>query len=93
MANWVKWSYVIRAHHDRFVRYIKSQERKLVCQECGGGGGWAEPILDDGTGPWEQCGWCEGTGYMTRWSRGLWLRYKRELLAELTEAGKEKGNG
>ena len=65
-----------RRHHTRFRRFVES--RKLICQECRGGGGETDPILDDGTGPWESCGWCEGTGYMTPHARGQWLRYKRE---------------
>lgn len=63
-------------HHLRFARRVKAS--KLICQECGGGGGETDVILDDGTGPWEECGWCEGTGFVTPWLRGWWLRLKRE---------------
>lgn len=65
-----------RRHFQRFERFV--QIRKLTCMECKGAGGWTEPVLDDGTGPHESCGWCEGTGYMTPHARGQWLRFKRE---------------
>jgi len=39
---------------------------KVTCPNCGGLGGYTEVILDDGTGPWEQCGFCEGTGEMKK---------------------------
>lgn len=51
---------------------------KLICQECGGAGGETEPILDDGSGPWFECGWCKGTGFITPKLRGLWLRMKKK---------------
>jgi hypothetical protein len=70
--------YARYAHHVRYVRYIMAMIPKLICQECCGAGGWTEPVLDDGSGPFEQCGWCEGTGYVTRWLRGLWLRYQKQ---------------
>ena len=75
--DYAKWDYKQMAHHARFVKYINSMPHKLTCQECGGGGGWTEPVLDDGTGPWEQCGWCQGTGYVRPWLRGRWLGWKR----------------
>ncbi len=75
--NFAKLCYFARAHHARFRLFIDSMPRELTCQDCGGGGGHVEPVLDDGSGPWEECGWCEGTGYVTPWIRGEWLRYKR----------------
>lgn len=65
-----------RRHHLRFAARVERQ--KLVCQECGGSGGEVEPVLDYGQGPFVECGWCEGTGYVTPWLRGRWLRCKRE---------------
>ena len=53
-------------------------ERPLICQECGGSGGEVIPICDDGTGPFEECGFCEGTGLMTPHLRGFWLRWKKQ---------------
>ena len=76
MIDYARFDEYRRRHHARFVRF--AENHKLLCQECGGAGGWKEPILDDGSGPWEGCGWYEGTGYMTPHARGQWLRYKRE---------------
>jgi len=66
--NYRRIDYVWRVHHERFKRFVK--QHGLICQSCGGGGGEVDVILDDGTGPWEECGWCEGTGKVTRWIRG-----------------------
>lgn len=52
-------------------------EHKHTCQDCGGVGGYTDVILDDGTGPWEPCGFCNGTGRMTSRMRGIWLTLKR----------------
>jgi hypothetical protein len=68
------WRY--RSWLTRYTRYVEAHG--LICQDCGGMGGETVPILDDGTGPWEPCGWCAGTGYVTRWMRGIWLRSKAE---------------
>ena len=38
-------------------------------------------ILDDGTGPWWECPWCEGTGYVDAHKRDLWLRVQRKAPA------------
>lgn len=65
-------------HHERFVRFVNAMAHPLVCQECGGGGGETEVILDDGTGPWMGCGFCEGTGLMTPHMRGQWLLWKKQ---------------
>ena len=68
--------WVDREHHQRFARYV--DQHGLLCQSCSGAGGERYVLLDDGTGPWEPCGWCEGTGKVTRWLRGVWLRWMRE---------------
>ena len=65
-------------HHKRYLRFVESMPRKLVCQECRGWGGETEVVLDDGSGPWLECGFCEGTGLVTPWMRGFWLRWKAE---------------
>jgi len=36
----------------------------MQCPVCHGHGGVTEPVLDDGTGPWYDCEFCEGTGDM-----------------------------
>lgn len=78
VIDYARWGYEIRSHHQRYKKFIDSMERKLVCQECRGAGGEVIPILDYGQGPFEQCGWCEGIGYVTPHLRGIWLRYQRE---------------
>lgn len=72
-----KWQYYYNFHHQRFKNRIEQMKKKLVCQECRGEGGYKEIILDDSSGPWFECGWCEGIGYVTPWIRGQWLRLKR----------------
>jgi len=74
--DYIRGAYVYRQHHARYVRYVEAHG--LWCQSCGGAGGEVDVIHDDGTGPWEPCGWCEGTGKVTRWVRGLWLRTMRD---------------
>lgn len=78
MSDWFRRQHYFQRHFERYERYVKSLRPKLVCQECGGRGGETIPVLDYGQGPWEHCGWCEGTGLVTRHRRGEWLRYRRE---------------
>ena len=73
--DYPRWAHEIRQHHARYSSYVDAHG--ITCQECGGSGGEIIPVLDYGQGPWENCGWCEGTGLVTRWLRGQWLRYKR----------------
>ena len=76
--NYFRFDYYERQHHLRFKKRV---EGRLICQECGGAGGKIDQVLDyDGflSGPWESCGWCEGTGYVTPWLRGLWLRFQQK---------------
>ena len=74
MTDYAKLSYYQYQHYLRFKQRVEAMPKKLVCQECHGCGGSVEPVLDDGTGPWENCGWCLGIGYLTPWLRGMWLR-------------------
>ena len=74
-VDYAKLHYYYQQHFERYKRRVDNS--KLLCQECGGAGGFTEPVLDDGTGPWEACGWCEGTGRLTPYLRGLWLHYKK----------------
>lgn len=78
LPDYARLDYEWRAHHARYKRYVESLQPKLWCQECGGAGGFVEPVLDDGSGPTETCGWCEGTGLVTPHIRGVWLGYKRD---------------
>lgn len=56
------------------------------CQECRGEGGKTESILEDGSGPWEVCGWCEGTGLVTKWTAGEWLRMMKQAKTDRLRA-------
>ena len=85
-TNW-KSAYAMNSwhlleHYKRYKLYIQKANPKLICQACGGAGGEEEPVLDTGEGPWLDCGWCEGTGYVTRWTRGAWLKYRKGVKAE-----------
>ena len=78
MIDYSKENFYRHLSYLRFKRRVEAQKPQLVCQECRGAGGWTEPILDDGTGPFEQCGWCHGTGLLTPYLRGQWLKCRRE---------------
>ena len=66
-------------HHVRYRRFIESMPRPLICQSCSGAGGEHERLTGFyEAGPWFPCGWCEGTGFVTPWMRGQWLRMQRE---------------
>lgn len=72
--------YYTQQHHERYVKRMGVQVPKLTCQACRGRGGYKKIIChDEGTGPWEQCGWCEGTGLVTPHRRGEWLRMQKAL--------------
>jgi hypothetical protein len=76
-VDYARLAYYRRRHHARYERYVENMPRKLLCQECKGYGGERVALLDDGSGPWEECGWCEGTGLVTGIIRGRWLAYRR----------------
>lgn len=78
MLPYIKSDYYWAFHHERYKNRVTLTTDSMLCQDCGGAGDWVEPILDDGSGPTETCGWCEGTGFVTKHRRGAWLRYKRE---------------
>lgn len=50
------------------LKWLRSRDwtwfplRWFVCAYCHGEGGERDVILDDGSGPWEECGVCSGTG-------------------------------
>ena len=83
-VDWARRMYEDRRHHERYRQHV--EEHGLMCQEGGGAGQYVEDVLDFGDSdvgsiPCEipaQCGWCEGTGRVTRHARGLWLWCKRE---------------
>jgi len=82
--NYRRMDYVWQQHHARFVSYVSAHG--LPCQACSGRGGERYVLLDDGAGPWEPCDWCEGTGKVTRWLRGLWLREMQRERAKRRKA-------
>ncbi len=79
MINYYKLDYDRFRHFERWKKRINSMPKKLVCQECAGAGGEVEVVLDDGTGPFYSCGWCEGIGYVDNYRRGEWLRYRKSI--------------
>jgi hypothetical protein len=75
--DYARAAYYFSHHYKRYIRFVNAMLKPLICQECGGSGGETVPILDDGSGPFEECGWCLGTGLVTAHLRGEWLRYKK----------------
>lgn len=78
MIDYPRQSYYWRQHATRFQHFVEGL--KLTCMECGGRGGEVVSIYE-GQGPFEQCGWCLGTGYMSPYGRNLWLRQKKMMKA------------
>ena len=74
--NYRRMDYVWREHRRRFTAYVDANG--LPCQACGGYGGEIDPVTDEGQGPWEECGFCLGTGKTSRWLRGQWLTMMRK---------------
>ncbi|MBD3354296.1 MAG: hypothetical protein GF364_22630 [Candidatus Lokiarchaeota archaeon] len=56
---------------------MESRRPQLLCQECGGSGEHYDYVPGDPCGIPFVCGWCEGTGLVTPYIRGQWLKYKR----------------
>jgi len=50
----------------------------VQCQGCHGSGGYKDVILDDGTGPWEACGYCQGHGRTTKIMNAWVMRWARD---------------
>lgn len=71
--NYARLRYVHEQHHTRYLRYVEAHG--MTCQACGGMGGDFYTAYCE---PPEPCGWCETTGKVTRWLRGLYLRTMRE---------------
>lgn len=40
----------------------ETQKRYFPCWVCKGKGTWIEPVTDEGYGPTESCGYCDGEG-------------------------------
>ena len=56
------------------------KKKYYPCWVCKGQGGWKEPILDDGSGPYDKCGYCEGEG-LIEIGGPIQRRHKRESIA------------
>jgi hypothetical protein len=75
-VDYARRDYKGREHFRRYLAYVKANG--LTCQECGGSGSIVDDVID-GYRIRFDCGWCEGTGKVTRHLRGQWLRDKRKL--------------
>lgn len=64
------------------------QIKTFPCGMCKGRGKWVEPVLDDGTGPMEYCGYCEGNGLIEIGGE-IHKKRKAERIADLTWEIKE----
>ena len=77
-VDYPRLDYQSKEHHKRFKKYV--ERNGLLCQECRGAGEVVNDYHDNGVGLepiYIECGWCIGTGKITRWARGQWLKYKR----------------
>lgn len=45
---------------------MKKIIKKVQCPMCRGNGGYTEAVLDDGSGPFYDCGYCIGEGVMNK---------------------------
>ena len=86
--NWVRYDAEWQRHHERYAAHVEAHG--LLCQDCGGAGDVLDDVIDGYYRIYSSCGWCEGTGRITRHVRGLWLRMKRE---EKREALAARGGG
>ena len=51
---------------------MRNSMKLVQCQGCHGNQGEVDVILDDGTGSFEECGYCKGTGRTTR-MMNMWI--------------------
>ena len=79
--NYTKMDYAYTQHVRRYRRRVEAQPRKIVCQECRGCGELFEDRIL-GHDLTITCGVCCGTGLLTPWMRGQWLKWKRQEKAE-----------
>lgn len=82
-VDYKRQSYYYREHAARYKRRVETTDDSLLCQACGGEGGEKNEVVElmpgYWDGPWENCAWCLGTGLVTKWIRGAYLRYRKEL--------------
>ncbi len=83
--DWARYSYKSHQHYLRYKRRVEARKPRLTCQECRGEGSYVEDSIDFGdsfSGPlvqhiYSDCGYCRGTGLLTAFDRGQWLRWKK----------------
>jgi hypothetical protein len=75
VVDYPRMAYEARAHHERYLRRVEADG--LLCQECGGTGRIGYDSVYNG--PAEPCGFCESTGKVTRYMRGVWLAWRRQF--------------
>lgn len=80
--NYARFSFEMASHAARWKARVGAIKPPLTCQECRGSGGFVDVILDDGSGPFETCGWCEGEGLVDAHRRGMWLASRRSPRGE-----------
>lgn len=73
-VNYAKLDYYRSHHHERFKTFVEAQG--LHCQACCGYGGHTMDVYF-GSGPFEECYFCEGTGKTTPHLLGLYLNMKK----------------
>lgn len=71
-VDYARQDYYRRQHRARYVWRVVHTDDSVRCEVCGGEGGEVEQYTRH-TGLWIKCGWCEGTGRMTRRVRWRWL--------------------
>lgn len=74
--SFARLSSYYQRHHKRYVEFTQNLRHRLTCQECSGIGNYTEIVDIELGGPTYECGWCEGTGLITPYLRGVWLRLK-----------------
>jgi len=74
-VDYPRLDYRWRSQQERFARYV--ERTGLTCSDCHGEG---KVVVDriDYYAIYESCGWCRGTGKMTRHDRGVWLNLKKQ---------------
>lgn len=50
----------------------------VQCAACHGEGGYRERVLEDGSGPWDSCGYCKGAGRTTKLMNAWLMRWARD---------------
>ena len=86
--DYAKALYRYQSHYRRFKARVTTTGDHQPCPMCKGEGGHKEVILDDGSGPWFNCGLCEGLGETTHWLAMWWLRHLKMKKQEAQHANR-----